>query len=129
GDQILALIARSWRKQGRLKGGGVVSTVMSNMGLEKFLKSEGLDLERTKVGDRYVVEAMRAKGMNVGGEPSGHVILSDHSTTGDGLVTALQTLAVMAEEGRRASEVCRSYEPFPQLLENVRHAGGDPLST
>lgn len=128
GDQILALIARSWRKNGRLKGGAVVSTIMANMGLERYLAGEGLKLERTKVGDRYVVEAMRAKGMNVGGEPSGHVILSDYATTGDGLVTGLQVLAVVAAEGRRVSEACRSYEPFPQLLQNVRYAGGDPLS-
>ena len=128
GDQILALIAGTWAKKGRLKGGGVVSTVMSNMGLEMFLRDKGLKLERTKVGDRYVIEAMRAKGVNVGGEPSGHVILSDYATTGDGLVTALQVLAVVAAEGRAVSEACRNYEPFPQLLENVRHAGGDPLS-
>ncbi|MEE2690657.1 MAG: phosphoglucosamine mutase [Pseudomonadota bacterium] len=128
GDQILALIARSWSRQGRLKGGGVVSTVMANMGLDKFLAGEGLVLERTKVGDRYVVEAMRARDMNVGGEPSGHVVLSDYSTTGDGLVTALQVLAVMAEEARSASEVCRNFAPFPQLLKNVRFSGGDPLA-
>jgi phosphoglucosamine mutase len=128
GDQILALIAAHWAKQGRLKGGGVVSTVMSNMGLERFLGEKGLKLERTKVGDRYVVEAMRARGMNIGGEPSGHVILSDYATTGDGLVTALQVLAVVAAEGRKVSEVCRNYESFPQLLENVRYAGADPLA-
>ncbi|MEQ8934529.1 MAG: phosphoglucosamine mutase [Amphiplicatus sp.] len=128
GDQILALIAKSWAQKGRLKGGGVVSTVMSNMGFEKFLAGEGLALERTKVGDRYVVEAMRAKGMNVGGEPSGHVVLSDHSTTGDGLVTALQVLEVMADEKRAASDVCRSFKPYPQLLQNVRFSGGDPLA-
>ena len=128
GDQILALIARSWKKSGALKGGGVVSTVMANMGLEKFLKGEGLSLERTKVGDRYVVEAMRAKGANVGGEPSGHVILSDYATTGDGLVTALQVLAAVAGEGRKVSEVCDNFEPFPQLLQNVRYCAGDPLA-
>ncbi len=128
GDQILALIARSWAKTGALKGGGVVSTVMANMGLEKFLQGQGLSLERTKVGDRYVVEAMREKGMNVGGEPSGHVILSDHATTGDGLVTGLQVLAAVADEGRRVSEVCNNFHPFPQLLQNVRYCGGDPLS-
>ena len=127
GDQILALIAKSWKKSGRLKGEGVVSTVMSNMGFERHLASDGLKLERTKVGDRYVVEAMRAKGMNVGGEPSGHVILSDYATTGDGLVTALQVLAVVAAEGLKVSAACRSYAPYPQLLENVRHSGGDPL--
>ena len=127
GDQILALIARAWKKRGTLKGGGIVSTVMANLGLEKFLAGEGLSLERTKVGDRYVVEEMRAKGMNVGGEPSGHVVLSDYGTTGDGLVTALQVLAVVVGEGRKVSEICRCFEPFPQLLRNVRYKSGDPL--
>lgn len=127
GDQILAVIAQSWKAAGALKGAGVVSTVMANMGLGKFLESEGLTLERTKVGDRYVVEAMRAKGMNVGGEPSGHVILSDYATTGDGLVTALQVLAVVASEGRKVSDVCHKFDPFPQLLQNVRYCGGNPL--
>ncbi|MEK7266053.1 MAG: phosphoglucosamine mutase [Pseudomonadota bacterium] len=129
GDQILALIARHLKKQDGLKGGGVVSTVMANFGLEKYLKSLDLTLERTKVGDRYVVEAMRAKGMNVGGEPSGHVILSDYSTTGDGLVTALQVLAVVAGEGRKVSEACRNFEPAPQILKNVRTGAGAPLDT
>ena len=101
---------------------------MANMGLEKYLESLDLTLERTKVGDRYVVEAMRQKGMNVGGEPSGHVILSDHCTTGDGLVTALQVLAVVAGEGLTVSRACRSFEPYPQLLENVRIGAGDPLA-
>ncbi|MBB5518182.1 phosphoglucosamine mutase [Amphiplicatus metriothermophilus] len=128
GDQILALIADMWKAQDRLRGGGVVSTVMANMGLEKFLAARGLTLERTRVGDRYVVEAMRAKGMNVGGEPSGHVILSDYATTGDGLVTALQALAAMAETGKPASAVCRRFEPLPSLLENLRYCGGDPLA-
>ncbi|MEZ5917199.1 MAG: hypothetical protein R3C40_06490 [Parvularculaceae bacterium] len=114
--------------RGELKGGGVVATVMSNLGLEKHLAGKGLALERTKVGDRYVVEAMRAKGMNVGGEPSGHVILSDHSTTGDGLVTALQVLAVVAEEGVDVSAACHVFDPYPQLLKNVRYNGGDPLA-
>ena len=123
GDQILAAIATSWQRRGLLKGGGVVSTIMSNMGLEQYLSGKGLALERTKVGDRYVVEAMRAKAMNVGGEPSGHVILSDFSTTGDGLVTALQVLAVVATEGRKTSEVCRCYAPFPQVLQNVSASG------
>ena len=127
GDQILALIARAWKASGALKGGGVVSTVMANMGLEKFLGRESLSLMRTKVGDRYVVEEMRAKGMNVGGEPSGHVVLSDYGTTGDGLVTALQVLAVVASEGRSVSDICNCFEPFPQLLRNVRFKGGDPL--
>ncbi len=128
GDQILALIGSSWKASGALKGGGVVSTVMANLGLEAFLKGEGLDLKRTAVGDRYVVEQMRQSGMNVGGEPSGHVILSDYATTGDGLITALQVLAVVAGEGRKVSDVCRKFEPFPQLLQNVRFRNGDPLS-
>ncbi|MGE0407993.1 MAG: phosphoglucosamine mutase [Amphiplicatus sp.] len=127
GDQILGLIAKSWKEKGALRGGGVVATIMSNLGLEKFLGGIGLNLHRTQVGDRYVVEAMRAKAMNVGGEPSGHVILSDHATTGDGLVTALQVLAVVAAEGRKVSEVCRNYEPFPQHLDNVRFKGASPL--
>jgi phosphoglucosamine mutase len=127
GDQILALIARAWKKNDALKGGGVVSTVMANMGLEKFLAGEGLSLQRTKVGDRYVVEEMRSRGINVGGEPSGHVVLSDYGTTGDGLVTALQVLAVVVSEGRKVSEVCNCFEPFPQLLRNVRFKGGNPL--
>ena len=128
GDQILALIASSWKESGRLKGGGVAATVMSNMGLERFLRSRDINLERTRVGDRYVVEAMRAQGMNVGGEPSGHVILSDYATTGDGLITALQVLAVVASEGRRVSDVCDMFDPMPQLLENVRFSDGDPLN-
>ena len=127
GDQILALIAKFWKRSGALKGAGIVSTVMANMGLEKFLSGEGLDLKRTKVGDRYVVEEMRASGVNVGGEPSGHVILSDYGTTGDGLVTALQVLAVVAAEGRKVSEVCRNFEPFPHVLKNVRYGCGEPL--
>ncbi len=127
GDQILALIARSWQKKETLRGGGVASTVMANLGLEKFLNGAGLELLRTKVGDRYVVEAMRARDMNVGGEPSGHVILSDYATTGDGLVTALQVLAVVVGEGRPVSAACSLFEPFPQLLKNVRFKTGDPL--
>ena len=127
GDQILALIARSWRRSGHLQGGGVVATVMSNLGLERFLATEGLALHRTKVGDRYVVEEMRAAGLNVGGEQSGHVILSDYATTGDGLVAALQVLAVLVKQGRPASEVCRLFEPLPQLLRNVRFVGRSPL--
>lgn len=127
GDQILALIARYLKGRGELKGGGVVSTIMANFGLEKYLAGLGLSLERTKVGDRYVVEAMRAKRMNVGGEPSGHIILSDYSTTGDGLGTALQVLAVVAGEGRKVSEACRNFEPVPQLLKNVRVTAGAPL--
>ncbi len=127
GDQILALIARALKARGDLKGGGVVSTVMANLGLEKFLEGLKLKLERTKVGDRYVVEAMRGKRMNVGGEPSGHIILSDYSTTGDGLVTALQVLAVVAGEKIRVSEACRMFDPVPQVLKNVRVTVGAPL--
>ena len=129
GDQILALIARSWRQAGRLRGGGIAATVMSNLGLERFLAKEGLKLHRTRVGDRYVVEHMRASGMNVGGEQSGHVILSDFATTGDGLVAALQVLAVLVEVGRPASEVCNVFTPLPQLLRNVRFVGRSPLDT
>jgi phosphoglucosamine mutase len=120
GDQLLALIARSLKNRGELKGGGVVSTVMANFGLERFLEGQKLKLERTKVGDRYVVEAMRAKGMNVGGEPSGHIVLSDYSTTGDGLVTALKVLGVIAGDNVRVSEASHAFEPVPQILKNVR---------
>ncbi len=127
GDQILALIARSWRRTGRLQGAGVVATVMSNLGLERYLAKEGLKLHRTKVGDRYVVEHMRAHGINIGGEQSGHVIMSDFATTGDGLVAALQVLAVLVEVGRPASEVCNVFDPLPQLLRNVRFVGPSPL--
>jgi phosphoglucosamine mutase len=128
GDQILALIARSWAKDDRLAGSGIVATVMSNLGLQHFLRDLGLDLHRTKVGDRYVAERMRALGINLGGEQSGHVILSDFSTTGDGLVAALQVLAVLVRQGRPASEVCRVFTPSPQLLRNVRFTGVTPLS-
>lgn len=127
GDQILALIGSFWKKQGKLKGDAIVSTVMSNLGLEKFLESEGIALKRTAVGDRYVMEEMRAGGINIGGEPSGHVILSDYATTGDGLITALQVLAVIAGEKRKASDVCRKFTPYPQLLQNVRFKGASPL--
>ncbi len=123
GDQVLALIADAWLRCGRLAGGGVAATVMSNMGLERFLAERGLVLERTAVGDRYVAERMRAKGMNVGGEQSGHMILTDYATTGDGLIAALQVLAVIVETGRPASEVCRQFEPLPQRLRNIRHDG------
>ena len=128
GDQVLALIAQSWSQDGRLRGGGVVATVMSNLGLERFLEAQGLGLERTRVGDRYVVERMRETGINIGGEQSGHMILSDFATTGDGLVAALQVLATIMAEARPASTVCRRFDPLPQLLRNVRFAGGDPLS-
>src|SRR5690606_25404614 len=115
GDQIMALIAQSWHERGRLTGSGIAATIMSNLGLERFLASRGLALHRTKVGDRYVVEHMRAHGLNVGGEQSGHVVLSDFSTSGDGLVTALQVLACIKRENRPASEVCRKFEPVPQV--------------
>ena len=129
GDQIMALIAADWARKGRLTGGGVVATVMSNLGLERVLKDRGLKLERTAVGDRYVMERMRAGGFNLGGEQSGHIILRDHATTGDGLMAALQVLAVMVETGKPMSELARQFEPAPQLLENVRHGGGRPLET
>lgn len=120
GDQLMAVIAESWVRQGRIAGGGLVATVMSNLGLERHLSTIGLRLARTKVGDRYVVEHMREHGFNVGGEQSGHIILSDFSTTGDGLVAALQILAVVVESGRPVSEVCHRFHPTPQVLENVR---------
>jgi phosphoglucosamine mutase len=124
GDQILALIARSWSAKGQLKGGGVVGTVMSNMGFERYLASRDLKLARAKVGDRYVLEQMKAGGFNVGGEQSGHIILSDFATTGDGLIAALQVLAVLAEDGKPASEAAHLYEPLPQVMENVRFRKG-----
>ncbi len=124
GDQVMALIARSWAEKEMLRGGGIVATVMSNLGLERYLGSLGLKLSRTKVGDRYVVEEMRAGGFNLGGEQSGHVVLSDFGTTGDGLIAALQVLAVVAETGRPVSEVCSLFQPLPQLLRNVRFANG-----
>lgn len=127
GDQIMALIGASWARQGRLKGGGVVATVMSNLGLERFLQGEGLTLERTKVGDRYVLERMKSGGFNVGGEQSGHMILSDHATTGDGTLAALQVLAELVGAGKPASELLHQFDPVPQLLKNVRFAGGKPL--
>ncbi len=120
GDQIMALITTAWARDERLRGGGLVSTVMSNLGLERYLESKGLSLERTKVGDRYVVERMRANGFNVGGEQSGHVVLSDFVTTGDGTITALQVISEIVRAGKSASEVCTFFEPMPQILENVR---------
>ena len=128
GDQVLALIARSWGEAGRLTGGGVVATVMSNLGLERFLDAQGLSLHRTRVGDRYVVERMRAGGFNVGGEQSGHMILADYATTGDGLLAALQVAAVLVEDGRPASEVMRVFKPLPQLLRSVRVRGSLALA-
>ena len=127
GDQIMALIGSQWAAQGRLKGNGVVATVMSNLGLERFLVGQGLDLIRTKVGDRHVLEAMRSGGCNVGGEQSGHMILLDHATTGDGTVAALQVLAALVRSGKAASELLHLFDPVPQLLKNVRFAGGKPL--
>jgi len=120
GDQIMAAVAEYWERDGRLTGGGVVATVMSNLGFERFLEELKLSLVRTKVGDRYVVEHMRANGFNLGGEQSGHIVLSDYSTTGDGLIAALQVLAVIRSSERPASEVCRKFEPLPQLLKNVK---------
>jgi phosphoglucosamine mutase len=129
GDQLMALIALKWRREGRLDGGGVVATVMSNLGLERHLASHGIPLHRTAVGDRYVVDAMRKLGCNLGGEQSGHIILGDYSTTGDGLMAALQVLAAIVETGAPASGVCQIFTPLPQLLRNVRFAGGAPLET
>ena len=127
GDQIMALVGMDWAKRGRLTGGGLVATVMSNLGLERKLTAEGLTLERTQVGDRYVMERMRAGGFNIGGEQSGHIILHDHATTGDGLMAALQVLAVLVDSGKPMSELARQFEPVPQLLQNVRFTGGKPL--
>jgi len=127
GDQLMALVGSSWARQGRLHGGGVVATVMSNLGLERYLASQRLSLERTKVGDRYVLERMRSGGFNLGGEQSGHIILSDYATTGDGLIAALQVLAELVRTGKPASELLRLFDPVPQLLKNVRFAGGKPL--
>ncbi len=127
GDQLMALIADHWARNGRLTGGGVVATVMSNLGLERFLAERSLTLERTAVGDRAVMVRMREGGFNLGGKQSGHMILSDYSTTGDGLLAALQVLAVLKESGQPMSALARQFEPVPQLLENVRFAGGKPL--
>ncbi len=129
GDQMMALIAESWHAAGRLAGGGVVATVMSNLGLERFVGDLGLQLHRTKVGDRYVVEHMRAHGLNVGGEQSGHVVLSDFTTTGDGLISALQVLACIKRANKPASEVCRRFEPVPQVLRNIHHSGKSTLDS
>jgi phosphoglucosamine mutase len=127
GDQIMALVSEAWRRSARLLGGGIVSTVMSNLGLEKYLNSIGLSLVRTQVGDRHVVEHMRQNGFNVGGEQSGHIVLNDYNTTGDGLIAALEVLAVLVQSGKKASEVCRLFDPYPQLLRNVRFGGAMPL--
>ena len=127
GDQLMAVIADSWASDGLLKGSGIVATVMSNLGLERYLNGRGLDLQRTKVGDRYVVEHMRQHGFNVGGEQSGHIVLSDFGTTGDGLVAALQVLACVKRQDKTVSEICHSFEPVPQVLKNVRVSAGKPL--
>ncbi|MGJ3260691.1 MAG: phosphoglucosamine mutase [Rhodospirillales bacterium] len=129
GDQIMALIAEDWHLTGRLNGGGIVATVMSNLGLERFLNGHGLDLKRTPVGDRYVAETMRAEAYNLGGEQSGHLIFDDYATTGDGLIAALQVLAVLVNAGKPASEICDKFEALPQLLRNVRFNGSAPLET
>ncbi len=128
GDQIMAIVASHLADKGQLNGGGLVATVMSNLGLERFMTARGLKLERTKVGDRYVMERMREGGFNLGGEQSGHVILLDQVTTGDGLIAALQVLAVMVESGRPMSELARQFEPVPQLLKNVKYSGPSPLN-
>ena len=129
GDQLMALVAQSWKEQGRLSGDGIVATIMSNLGLERFLESQKLSLARTQVGDRHVVSRMRKDGYNVGGEPSGHIILSDYATTGDGLVAALQVLCVVKSWDKPVSEVCSRFEPVPQILQNVRYdtGSGNPL--
>ncbi|MFC4254344.1 phosphoglucosamine mutase [Altererythrobacter xixiisoli] len=129
GDQIMGLIGTRMAATGELRGGGVVATVMSNLGLERLLNGVGLDLVRTKVGDRYVLEAMRAGGYNVGGEQSGHMILIDHATTGDGCVAALQVLAALVTSGKRASELLHLFDPVPQFLKNVVYDGSNPLET
>ena len=127
GDQLMALIGTTLADQGKLRGGGVVATVMSNLGLERYLEGRGLTLERTKVGDRHVLEKMKSGGFNVGGEQSGHMILLDHATTGDGTIAALQVLAALVESGQPASQLLHLFDPVPQLLKNVRYAGGQPL--
>ncbi len=128
GDQIMALIGTTMADQGLLSRAGIVATVMSNLGLERFLADKGLDLIRAKVGDRYVLEAMKAGGYNVGGEQSGHMIVLDHATTGDGTIAALQVLGALVRSGKPASELLHLFDPVPQLLKNVRYESGDPLS-
>ena len=127
GDQLMALIATSWAGRGELRGGGLVATIMSNLGLERYLAGQKLALVRTKVGDRYVVEHMRTHGYNVGGEQSGHIVLSDFSTTGDGLLASLQVLAEVKRRGKPVSEVCSLFTPLPQVLKNVKFKAGAPL--
>lgn len=128
GDQLMAVIAASWQQDGRLTQPGIVATIMSNLGLERYMDSLGLTLARTAVGDRYVLEHMREHGFNVGGEQSGHIILSDYSTTGDGLMAALQVLSVLRRENKPVSEVCHRFEPLPQILKNVKTRGNQPLA-
>ncbi len=128
GDQLMALVAQSWNENEQLNGDGIVATVMSNLGLERFLQGINLSLARTAVGDRYVVEHMRKNGYNVGGEQSGHIVLSDYATTGDGLVAALQVLSVVKSWDKPVSEVCNRFEPVPQVLKNVRYSEGEPLN-
>jgi phosphoglucosamine mutase len=127
GDQLMALVAQSWHQDGRLSQPGIVATIMSNIGLERYLATIGLSLARTPVGDRHVLEHMQTHGYNVGGEQSGHMILSDYCTTGDGLVAALQVMAVVKRRGKPVSEVCHSFDPLPQILKNVRFKGVAPL--
>ena len=127
GDQLLAVIAESWKNDGRLTVNGIVATVMSNLGMERYLQKLGIALARTPVGDRYVLDHMRSHGYNVGGEASGHIILSDYTTTGDGLLAALQVLAVVKKHDRPVSEVCHRFDPLPQILKNVRYKSGAPL--
>jgi phosphoglucosamine mutase len=129
GDQVMALIATSLANARQLTGGALVATVMSNLGLERYLGTQGIGMHRAAVGDRHVVEKMRSTGCNVGGEQSGHIILSDYATTGDGLIAALQVMARIVETEKRASEVCRLFAPVPQLLRNVRFGGGRPMES
>ncbi len=128
GDQLMAMIADYANKHGQLKGGGIAATLMSNLGLEQFLRARGIALHRTKVGDRYVMEAMKEHGLNIGGEQSGHLILGDHSTTGDALIAGLQILAALMEDGRPASVAMKQFEPVPQVLKNVKYSGASPLT-
>lgn len=127
GDQLLALLAGKWHEDGRLRGGGIAATVMSNLGLERYLKTRSLNLIRTPVGDRHVVERMRSDGLNLGGEQSGHIIMSDHGTTGDGLMAALQVMAVLKQQSFPASTALNVFTPLPQILQNVRFEKGKPL--
>ena len=127
GDLLMAIVAESWQRSGKLNGGGIVATVMSNLGLEDYLRDLGLTLERTQVGDRYVVDHMRANGFNVGGEQSGHIVLSDYNTTGDGLIAAIEVLSALGHSDKSVSELGRRFQPYPQILENVKFNGSSPL--